>query len=74
MLNEDGYNVFIVDLPYGVHGFNRYNEDASYSILLNARDTYERRKQAYMHEVEHIRRDDIREADIQKIEAERHGM
>lgn len=62
-----------MDLPPGIHAFTRANEDGSYSIVLNARDTRERREAAYSHEVKHIARDDFSAGNIQVMEAQAHN-
>lgn len=51
--------VRIVNLPWGVHGCVTPNDDGTFSIYLNARDTHERNIKAYWHEVGHIVRDDF---------------
>ena len=55
----DYLNVSTLNLPYGVHGFCRLNEDGGYTIMVNARDSYERQVKAYLHELKHIANDDF---------------
>lgn len=63
-----------LDMPYTIHGAVRGNEDGSYTILLNSRDTRERNLKAYQHELGHILRDDLHsEEDVQVIEARAHA-
>ena len=51
------------------------NEDGSFTILINARLSYEGRLQAYKHAMWHINNDDFQEADdVQKIEYNAHGI
>ena len=52
-------NTLILDIPYGIKGSCRANRDGSYTIILNARYTAEEQKEAYLHELEHIRNDDF---------------
>lgn len=65
---QNDLNITVVNLPYGLHAFTRQNEDDSYSIVLNARDAWERRADAYLHELEHIARRDFERVDVQEIE------
>jgi hypothetical protein len=47
-------NVIFVDMPVSIPGFVKANSDTTYTIILNARHTQERRLVAYQHEMEHI--------------------
>lgn len=49
----------IVDLPHDIHGLTTIADDGSYIILLNARDSRERNRQSYLHELKHIERSDL---------------
>lgn len=69
---SEDYNITIIDLPRGVHACTRANEDGSYSILLNARDAWERRVAACSHELEHIAHEDFDPGDVQVMEARAH--
>lgn len=64
--------VHILDLPHDVHGLTAPNEDGSYTVFLNARDTIERQQEAYRHEVRHIENNDFEKADVQLIEQYAH--
>lgn len=44
----------VIDLPHDIHGLTTIADDDTYVILLNARDTRERNREAYLHELEHI--------------------
>lgn len=50
----------------------RQNADGSYTILLNSRQAPNQLKKAYLHALEHIRRDDWKKDDVQEIEYEAH--
>lgn len=52
------------------------NEDGSYTVLINARLSYEGQLQAYKHALRHINSNDFQEqeADVQKIEYNAHGI
>ncbi|MBR0358175.1 MAG: ImmA/IrrE family metallo-endopeptidase [Selenomonadaceae bacterium] len=49
----------IIDLPYDIHGLTTIADDGSYIILLNARDSRERNRQSYLHELKHIEHNDL---------------
>ncbi len=67
-------NIQFLDMPYKVHGMLRENEDGSFTILLNSRDSRERNLKAYQHEIKHLMRDDLySEEDIQIIESRAHA-
>lgn len=51
----------------------RKNEDGSYTILLNSRQAPNLLREAYLHALKHIERDDWSRSDIQQIEGEAHG-
>lgn len=48
------------------------NEDGSYTILINARLSYEGQLKAYEHAMEHIRNNDFEKDNVQKIEYDAH--
>ena len=73
MTDEDGIIVKLLDLPYAVHGLLRQNEDSSYTILLNSRDSWERNRQAYQHELNHLNRNDFRQGNVSVQEKEAHN-
>ena len=52
------------------------NEDGSYTIFINSRHASNTQREAYEHAMRHIRNGDFekRGQDIQKIEAEAHGL
>lgn len=63
--------VRIVDFPVsaGCDGAVTPNADDTYSVYLDARTTWERRKIACDHEIEHIEREDFFNGkDIRKVE------
>ena len=61
-------NVQYLDMPCRIHGMIRENEDGSYTVILNSRDSRERNMKAYQHELEHLFRGDFQRDDIQDIE------
>jgi len=52
-------NTQLLNLPCGVKGLSKANSDGTYTIILNSRLTYEQLQQTYLHEMEHIKRDDF---------------
>ena len=57
-----------------VHEFVTENEDGGHSIFINARLSHEAQLLAYDHAMRHIRNDDFRKEDVQRIEAEAHNV
>ena len=49
----------VIDLPHDIHGLTTIADDGSYIILLNARDSRERNRQSYLHELKHIEHEDL---------------
>lgn len=66
-------NVQYLDMPCRIHGMVRENEDGSYTVILNSRDSRERNLKAYQHEIEHLRRGDLSADNVQQIEAKAHA-
>lgn len=61
-------NIFIMDLPYSVHGFTKQNPDGSYTIFINAHDSVNIQRQSYEHEIQHIKNNDFEKYDIESLE------
>lgn len=53
------YFVRVVDLPVQIGGMVTPNDDGTFSVYLNARNTAERRAKSCAHEVGHIECDDF---------------
>lgn len=63
------YFVWFACLPPQVHGMLISNGDSTYSMILNARDCWERQLDGYEHELWHIIRNDLfSEKSIEEIE------
>lgn len=75
MMITPDVNVSVIDF-HGISGKELVteNEDGSYTILINARLSYEGQLQAYQHAMKHINNDDFRKEDAQKIEAVAHDQ
>lgn len=54
-------NIFVhyLNMPTSVKSNVTHNEDGSYSIFINARLSQNQQVNAYMHELEHILKDDF---------------
>lgn len=62
-------NTLEYDLPVRIAGYTVLNADSSYTVVLNSRLTFERRMQAYQHEMKHILTGDYdRKVDADMIE------
>ena len=61
-------NVNLANLPTSISAYVVSNSDGSYTIMLNARLTWERRRQAYLHELEHINNGDYERKSADMIE------
>lgn len=64
-------NTLETDLPTTIAAYVVSNSDLSYTIILNARLTFERRMEAYKHELRHIENGDYerRSADLIELYA-----
>lgn len=58
-LDSDYINVQILDFGNSIPAAVTINDDGSFSIFLNARLSYERRLEAYLHEMRHIQNQDF---------------
>ncbi|MCI9305835.1 MAG: hypothetical protein HFI28_05055 [Lachnospiraceae bacterium] len=68
-------NTLEYDLPVAIAGYTISNADNSYTVVLNARLTFERRMQAYQHEMEHILTGDYdRKIDADMLELHSHAL
>ena len=65
-------NVREVNLPTSISAYVASNPDATYTIFLNSRLTWERRMQAYQHELEHIKNGDYERRSADMIELHAH--
>lgn len=68
-------NTLEYDLPVSIAGYTISNPDNTYTVVLNARLTFERRMQAYRHEMGHILAGDYdRIVDADLIELHSHSL
>ena len=70
---EPAVNVFLVDFPNSGREMVIPNEDDSYTILINAKLSYESQIKAYEHAMQHILNDDFSKNNVQEIEFIAHG-
>lgn len=75
MMMTPDVNVSVIDFK-GIPGNELVteNEDGSYTILINARLSYEGQLHAYEHAMKHINSNDFGKEDVQKIEAVAHSQ
>lgn len=66
-------NVVLVDFKAPGREMVVENEDGSYTILINARLSYEGQYKAYKHGMRHITENDFEKSNVQQIEAVAHS-
>lgn len=65
--------VVLYSLPPKVKGFIVADENGDTTIVLNSALTHEANEETYLHELKHIKNNDLyNEGDVQDIESERH--
>lgn len=74
MMMAHDINVVLIDFPVSGKEMVVPNEDGSYTVLINAKLSYEMRIAAYDHAMKHINSDDFSKTDVQQIEADAHGV
>ena len=57
-----------MNLPYDCRGYVTTNADGDYTVVLNARMSYDMNVQSYVHELKHIHYDDFRDGNVGDIE------
>lgn len=71
-------NIFVhyLNMPTSVKSNVTHNEDGSYSIFINARLSQNQQVNAYMHEIEHILKDDFnrRHETVDRLEYYAHRL
>ena len=73
MIEGRDYHCVLLDLPTKVHEVIYWNGIDHYTIFLNSRDSYARRRKAFRHALSHIVEGDFRAFSVQTIELSRHG-
>lgn len=68
----DNVYVYLIPMPEGIHE-GIFPCDNGYTVYLNSKDSWERRRQAYIHATKHIHRNDFNYCrEVQEIETEAH--
>lgn len=66
-------NTFVIDFPAPEpKEIVTENDDGSYSVFINAKQSQEQQKQSWIHALRHISDDDFCKSDVQSIEEEAH--
>lgn len=79
-IEYEGYsiNIIYIDLPPGSHGNSVPNEDGSFTMFLDPRDSEEMQMYGFHHEFDsHIKQkhfDNIQDKNADHLEAEAHGI
>ena len=60
--------VTLMDLPVTVHGFVYHDDNLDTFIVLNSRDTHEKRKETYAHEVSHMKKGQMYDPDYREYQ------
>lgn len=69
-MNDDEYRVYLVKLPATIHGAVRLDQDGFPSIYINDDLSPKAKKDAFDHEMRHIRNDDMyNDRPIKEVEA-----
>lgn len=66
-------NVVLLDFPAPGNEMVFENEDNSFTIMINARLSYDEQLKAYRHAMRHIENDDFQKENVQTIEAAAHA-
>lgn len=67
-------NTIELSLPTSISAYVVSNSDLSYTIVLNSCLSWERRRQAYLHEMEHIENGDYERKSADLIEMFAHSI
>ncbi len=59
LIENADFFIRVVDLPLGVGGVVTPNDDGTFSIYLNARNSARKQRSSCSHEVGHIEKDDF---------------
>lgn len=63
-----GVNIILLDMPYGLKGCTCENCDGGYTILINAKLSYEQQQKTLLHEIKHIISNDFEKFDVDEVE------
>lgn len=65
-------NVIYMDMPTGIPEEVHHNPDGSYTVFVNAKYSYSKWVESYVHAIWHIKDNDWQKEDVQEIEYEAH--
>lgn len=69
LIEGEDFFVRVVDLPVQIGGLVTPNDDGTFSVYINARNTADRQRQSFRHEVSHIENNDFyNEKPIEEVE------
>lgn len=67
--NLDDIYIYLVDMPHGIKANVAENIDGTHTIYLNSRLNNDELKRSFLHELQHIRNNDLNSScDIHEIE------
>lgn len=70
LIEGSDYCVRVIDFPTHLGGAVVTSEDGFYNVYLNARCSWEKQREAFLHEMQHITRDDFyNDKDIMEVES-----
>ena len=67
-------NIVLIDFPTRGKEMITENEDGSFTVLINARLSYEEQIKAYEHAMRHVENADFTKKDVQIIESNTHNQ
>lgn len=53
------YRVELIDLPCSIRSFVQMDAEGFFTIVLNSRLSFETQREAYLHEIDHIKNKDL---------------
>lgn len=74
MTKEQDVNVILTNFPAPGNEMVVPNEDGTFTILINAKLSYDGQLKAYQHAINHICNNDFNKEDVQKIEYQAHDF
>lgn len=66
--------MILLDDACGVPGSVWHNSDGTYTIFIDAKLSHQKQKEVFMHEFDHISRNDFEKIDVQDIESCAHQI
>lgn len=66
------YNIILLDDACGVPGSIWHNSDDSYTVFIDAKLGSQKQKEVFIHEINHVKRNDFAKCNVQYIESYAH--